>query len=402
MDLKTKLDEIIFDFITNLEASTDNQFSLLNGNAGIFLFAFLYAKEYNLDLPEYDVENIFTKSLNKTFENPQMNFSDGVSGIGLMLQFMVDEELMNYGDVKEVLEQIDEFAYQFAMSCLRNKNHDFLYGAIGEMVYLLSRIENNSHVKTPLIEIGNSLIEIGQESAEDIYWYESKFMLEGNQKNSEVINLGISHGQASKVVIFSKLIENGIEVERYRKILSKAVNFLLGCKLKFTENTLFPGIIESNKGSDSAFWWSYGDLGIGIALFQAGNALGNYAVIKEGVDIYLKYQTTKIEETGIFEPSLCRGTSGVALMYHNMFLNTGNRSFQETSDYWFDETLKFAKYDHDSIGGYKYLNNYSLNRDEWFYQSNPNLLMGTAGVGLALLSKLSGKKLTWSRCLLLN
>jgi len=176
----------------------------------------------------------------------------------------------------------------------------------------------------------------------------------------------------------------------------------VSCKRIFTENTMYPGIIESNEGSDSAFWWSYGDLGIGIALYQAGKALGDSAIIKESIDIYLKYQTTKLEETGIFEPSLCRGTSGVALMYQNMFLNTGINSFEKTSDYWFEETLKFAKYDEDSIGGFKYLNNYSPNRDEWFYQYNPGVLMGTSGVGLALLSKLSGKKMAWSRCLLLN
>lgn len=402
MKLKTKLDEIIFDFITYLKENSENQFSLLSGNCGIFLLVFLYAKKYNLDMSEYGVEDIFKNSLATTFQNPRMNFSDGISGVGWMLQLLVEEELLEYADVKEVLEQIDEFSSYFALQTLRNGNHDFLYGAVGEMVYLLSRASYNNNVKNSLVEIGNTLIEKSEKSVDGIYWYESEFMLEPDQKNSEVINLGISHGQASKIVIFSKLIENGIEVDRYREVLLKAVNYTLSCKHKYTEKTMFPGVIENNKGNESAFWWSYGDLGIGIALYQAGKALGNVEIIKEAESIYLHYQNTKIEETGIIEPSLCRGTSGVAMMYHNMFLNTGNKSFQQTSNYWFDETLKLAKYVDDSIGGFKFLNNYSSNRDEWFYQSNPNVLMGTSGVGLALLSKLSDTKMDWSRCLLLN
>src|SRR5690606_38432744 len=106
MKLKSKLDEIFLDFIAYLKANPENQFSLLNGNCGIFLLLFLYAKKYNLDLSEHNMDELFTKGLAESFNSPGMNFSDGISGIGWMLQSMVDEELLNYVDVKEVLEQI--------------------------------------------------------------------------------------------------------------------------------------------------------------------------------------------------------------------------------------------------------------------------------------------------------
>ncbi|NEN23796.1 hypothetical protein G3O08_09810 [Cryomorpha ignava] len=402
--MKLKLDEIILDYILYLKTNSEVPFSLLSGNCGIFLLVFLYFKNYSLDLSKYDVESLFLKSLTETFQNPPMNFTDGISGIGWMLQLLVKEEILEYSEVTKVLDQIDSLSSQFAIHSLRNGNHDFLYGAAGEMLYLQSRMNYNNKVKKSLIAISDSLIDSSKNSVDGIYWQESGFMLEDEQKNKEVSNLGISHGQASKIVILSKLVENGIEVERYSKVLTEAVKFILSCKNKFTQNCFFPSIIENNVGQESAFWWSYGDLGIGIALYQAGRALGNPEIIKEAESIYHYYKNTKIEETGIFEASLCRGTSGVALMYHNMFLNTGIDAFRVTSDYWFDETLKLAKYSHDSdsISGFKFLNNYSTNRDEWFYQSNPGLLMGTAGVGLAMLSKLSGKKMAWSQCLLLN
>ena len=400
--MKAKLHEIFLDLISYLKENPENQFSLLNGNCGIFLLLFLYAKKYNLDLSEHHLDALFTKSLTETFNRPSMNFSDGISGIGWMLQMLVDEEIVEYDDVKKVLEQMDGFSRNFALQSITNNNHDFLYGAVGEMVYLLSRINYNDDVKNSLAEIGGALIEKSEKSENGIYWKESEFMLEEYQKDNEVVNLGISHGQASKIFIFTKLIESGIEVDRYGEVLSEVVNYILRCKNKYTEKTMFPGIIENNKGHDSAFWWSYGDLGIGIALYQAGEALQDSEIKNLAERIFIHYRNTKIEETGMFEASLCRGTSGVALMYHNMFVNTGNTSLRKTSNYWFDETIKLAKFDRDSIAGFKYLNNHSPNRNEWYYQSNPNLLMGTAGVGLALLSKLSRKKLAWSRCLLLN
>ena len=399
MNLSNNLQKIISNQMIYLKKDDESSFSLLNGNSGIYLLLFLSSKQYNQDISE--IQNHFIEELSQTLNNPSNNFSDGMSGVGWMLQLLADEEIMDYEDVADVLEQIDEASYQFALESFKENNHDFLYGAVGEMVYLLNRTKHNPNVKNYLTQIADKLIVCSKTCKEGVYWNESDFILEAHQKSEEVINLGLSHGQASKIVIFSKLIEQGINVRTNIKFLKDIIKFILSTQYKFNDETIFPSVIENDKGSNSSFWWSYGDLGIAIALWQAGNILKDEKIKKEAETIFLHYAFTKIEETGIYEASLCRGTSGVALMYHNMYIDTRIELFKEASDYWFNETLKLAKYE-EGIGGYKFLNNYAENKEEWFYQTNPNLLMGSIGVGLSLLSRLSDKKLKWSECLLLN
>lgn len=399
MLLKNNLQKIIANQANYLKKKGNNSFSLLNGNCGIYLLIFIHSKQYNQDITA--TQQNFIKELTEALNNSNNTFSDGISGIGWMLQLLVDEEIIEYEDVAEVLEQIDEVSYKFALESFKENNHDFLYGATGEMLYLLSRTKHNNNTRNYLTQITDKLIAVSKTCKEGTYWNESDFMLMPNQRSEEVINMGISHGQASKIVIFSKLIAQGIHVKKYSEVLKEIIRFMLSCKYKFTEETFFPSTIENNKGANSSFWWSYGDIGIAIALWQAGIALNDEKIKKEAESIFLHYATTKIEDSGIFEASLCRGTSGVALMYHNMYIDTKNVLFKQAADYWYDETLKLAKYE-DGIGDYQFLNNYAKDKKDWFYQTNPNLLMGSAGVGLSLLSYLSGKKTKWSECLLLN
>jgi hypothetical protein len=399
--MEEQIRNLLFIIRDDCKSSLKNspQFSLLNGSCGIYLLLFLHSKIYNLDISK--IENQFIKELTQSLKHPINTFSEGITGIGWALQLLVDEEIMIYKDVREVLEQIDKVSYEFSLKSLKENNHDFLYGSIGEMLYLLNRTKYNSKIKNYLTKIANKLIECSKTCKEGTYWNESIFMLESHQKSEEVINLGISHGQASKIVILSKLIEQGINIKKYSDLLRDVVRFTLNCKNKYTEETFFPSVIENGIGSNSSFWWSYGDIGIATALWQAGDVLKDEELKKEAETIFLYYSNTKIKETGIYEASLCRGTSGIALMYSNMYINTTNNIFKNVSDYWYNETLKLAKHD-DGISGYKFLNNYSKNKEDWFYQTNPNIFMGSAGIGLSLLSYLSGKKLKWSECILLN
>jgi hypothetical protein len=395
--LNYNLEVITSGIIDMIRKDNSCQFLLLNGHCGIYLLLFLHSKRNDKEISK--IHNHFVAELSHTLKNPRNNFSDGISGVGWMLQLLADEEIMDYEDVSEVLNQIDDSSYEFAMGSFKENNHDFLYGAVGEMIYLLNRTKHNVNVKNYLTKITDKLIQCSKTCKEGVYWNESDF-IGTQQKPEEVINLGISHGQASKIVIFSKLVEQGIHVEKYSEVLKEVIRFTLNCKHKYTEETFFPSVIENGIGSNSSFWWSYGDLGIAIALWQAGNTLKDDTIKKEAESVFLYYSDTKTEETGVYEASLCRGTSGIALMYHNMYVSTRNEDFKKASEYWYNETLKLAKHN-DGIGGYKFLNHYAKNNED-FYQCDPNLLMGSAGVGLALLSYLSGKKQKWSECILLN
>ncbi len=398
VSIEKQLSKIYNDCLGYLN-NNQNPFSLLSGNAGIYLFLFLYSKYYDKDISY--IQKKFIHDLKIFFNTPVNTFADGISGIGWLLQLLIEEEIIDPIDCTDILKDIDEISYQFAIDSFNKGNNDFLYGPVGEIVYLINRYKINDKVKFYLSNIANKLSDCAIFCDKGVCWYESEIMLEENQKNKEVINFGIAHGLASKIAIYSKLIQHGINENKNKTILIEIIRYMLCCKNKYTDKTIFPAVIENGKGLNSSFWWSYGDLGIAISLWQAGNVLSDKKIINEAESVFTHYADTKMEDTLIYEASLCRGTSGIALMFHNMFKDTGIKELGKASENWFIKTLDMAKYE-DGIGGFKFLNNYSLNQSEWFYQNNPSILMGSAGVGLALLSFLKEEKMKWSECILLN
>jgi lantibiotic modifying enzyme len=212
--------------------------------------------------------------------------------------------------------------------------------------------------------------------------------------------LSLSHGLFSKIVLFSKCYKQNICPKLSKELLEDSIQFLLNCKNPIGSVSVFPSrIIEKSKTNFSRLSWCYGDLGISIALWQAGEALQNKEIKREAIDICL--QTTKRftqEETGIEDLGFCHGTAGIAHIYNRMWRYTGIEEFKTAYDYWIQETLKMAKYK-DGLAGYK-----SYKSEEFGgWKNDYGLLEGIAGIGLVLHSYLHPEEEPhWDRCLLLS
>ena len=109
-------------------------------------------------------EESFLEHLTKAINDPKPTFADGISGVGWLLQTLINNEILEENELHTLLKEIDSLVCNYAMGQLKVNNHHFLYGPIGEMVYLVSRVNENPDVKEFLTEISKQLIGMGKHS----------------------------------------------------------------------------------------------------------------------------------------------------------------------------------------------------------------------------------------------
>ncbi len=370
--------------------------SLHGGDPGIILFCLsmsdndcIQNKVQQLCENISDAKSIFT-------------FCNGFAGFGWFLQHLVTENLLNKLDVEELLMQIDELAYNATQDYFNKNNHDFLHGSVGIAFYLIDRAQEDTNAKKYLLEILHYLNRIKKETEKGIYWEDEENEI---NKNRPLINFSLSHGLASKIVLFSKLIKNDIETKLSVELLNKSIHFLLSNRNESTCISSFPVGVNKisndnyfNSNNNSRLSWCYGDLGLSIALWQAGEALNDETIKQEAINICI--HTTKLrtyEDTRIVDAGICHGSAGVAHIYNRMFRYTGKQEFKIACDYWIEETLKMATFK-DGLAGYK---SYKGVNEEWI--NSYSLLEGVSGIGLVLQNHLHPEiEPTWDRCLLLS
>lgn len=370
--------------------------SLLGGDLGILLF---YLSREDNDGFQNKFQQLY--QINNNAEKV-FTFCNGFSGYGWFLQQLVAEKLLNKSEVEELLLQIDELTHNATQKYFKINNHDFLHGSVGSAFYLMDRFKEDANAKKYLLEILNNLNYIKKVTKKGIYWESEKNKY---NKDTPLINFSLSHGLASKIVLFSKLIKNNIETELSTELLTESIQFLFSNKNESCSISSYPSGVNkignntySSNTNYSRLSWCYGDLGLSIALWQAGEALNDDVIKQEAINICLHTTKRKTpEETGIVDAGICHGTAGVAHIYNRMFRYTQKQEFKIACDYWIKETLNMATFK-DGFAGYK-----SYKGEEKGWNNSCNLLDGVAGIGLVLHSYLHPEdEPTWDRCLLLS
>lgn len=338
--------------------------------------------------------------LNKEINNIKLpTFCAGLIGVGWYYQFLVNKNILDISDVNDLLLQIDEIAYNSAISAIKENNHDFLHGAVGQAIYLIERLDFNQKAYGYLDEIMQSLYKISKKDERGIYWEESTFYLKEHELGKKIINISLAHGLAGKIVLFSKLYKNRVNSKLSKSLLEGSVQFMLNIKNQKGSTSVFPVRIEEKCESNySRLGWCYGDLGICIALWQAGETLDDEIIKNEAIQVCLHTTHRKeFKDTGVMDAGLCHGTAGVSHIYNRMYHYTGKSEFKEAARYWLKETLNMSKFE-DGLAGYKCYS--PINDSDWINEYG--FLEGLSGIGLALKSSQTDEEPTWDKCLLLS
>jgi hypothetical protein len=124
-------------------------------------------------------------------------------------------------------------------------------------------------------------------------------------------------------------------------------------------------------------WWK-GRLGVAAALYQAAALLDAPALARTAVA--LAAEVLAVDVATVTEPSLGRGAAGIAHLLRRFHEATGQACFRDGADRWFRRTLALAR--------------------AADVAARPGLLLGGAGIALALLSAAGAARDDWDAALL--
>ncbi|MCL2042328.1 MAG: lanthionine synthetase C family protein [Bacteroidales bacterium] len=389
----------IFNIILEKHHHSPNSLGLLGGKTGLSMALLLYA----VHSKDSKCRKEGIKILETAFETIEQSdsyvfsFCNGLAGFGWALEYL-EQKGYHECDTNVLLEDFDSVLSDVLALEMKNGNYDFLHGALGMVYYFISRIQKNGALLPVLQKFIVQLHALSEKHSTGSIKWDS---IINREKDGRKYNISLSHGMSSIAVILSKLYAiKGMDKEMIKSLLQGCVNYILEQEIdKDKYGSFFPifAIESMEQLHGSRLAWCYGDLGIAMALWQAGIALQNETWKNKALEVLLfaAEKRRDLEASMIIEAPLCHGTVGVGHIFYRMWRNTRLPEFKNAADYWMNETLKMAKFE-DGLAGYKawygdqgWLNDYSL-------------LEGIAGVGLALMTYYYEVEPTWDECLLLS
>lgn len=391
-----KLEEIAAVLLKNCTGM--ERMGLMHGKAGVALFFFYYTELTGEEVYYDSALHLICQVLDNMNKFTFHTFSKGEAGVGWVLEHLAQNKFIDF-DTDKIMKSMDRFIYEQMEFKLENGICDAFNGAVGYGIYLLSRA-NKENVREFLIRLVNGLYTIALRPREGgITW---KSIIYDSKNKASGINLGLIYGTAGIIVFLSKLIEQGIYIEKTQELLEGAVTYLLSQALPPGSSPYcFPGWTGAHRDlnlNTCGLSLGYGDLSTALTLWHAAAVTGNRQWKQKAIDTLMhSTQLTALTENRVMDGSLSVGTSGISHLYNRMYHYTGREVFLTSARYWLEQTMNMAKYP-DGFAGYRaWRSKKSRHKDKDFA-----LIEGIAGIGLALISAISDIEPKWDRCFLLN
>lgn len=391
--------------IKDIQSKIEKQLSILNnqpyglfsGTSGIILY---YCNLFiNTNDKNYlnKVESLLEIVYDKIYSDSTLDYSycTGLSGLGCLIDYIDRNKLINF-HIDE-LHEVDDVLTNILVNNFNRMNLDFLHGHIGIVFYLLKRSEKKSEIRKTLQLFINALYNL-------IEWNnktEIKWRFYDNITSKVDYNISLSHGMSAIVMLLLKMKTNKIECENLDSLINYSMNYILSQQINANEYGSYFSYLAMESElviRKSRLAWCYGDLGIAITLWNAGVIMNNIDWTNKSQEILLfsALNRRELSQNMVFDAGLCHGTSGIALIFYRMFLNTKIAEFKNATEYWIDQTFKMAKF-RNGLAGYK---TYNLKSNSWI--NDYSFLEGITGIGLLLNSFQNQTEPTWDEFLLLS
>jgi lantibiotic modifying enzyme len=308
--------EIIIDALDNRKSK---DYSLLGGNTGtalLFYYYWLYTKEDEyLEKGNKIILENFDKI--KTLNNNMFSLCNGISGFLWAVDHLINNGFIE-GNSDELFEEYDTVIYSIMQSEINKGNYDFLHQASGMGLYFLAR--NTPQTRNYVESLICGLEKTAEIDDNGLKW--RSFYHTSDNSGEEVYNLSLSHGIASIIALLGKAYQQNIAKEKTKDMLCRAITFLLSKKSDIPNEitkSFFPSVVymnENKKEYGSRLAWCYGDLGIGMALWQSSRSLQHKEWERISLDILLHTTTrTDLVKERVADGGICHGSSGIAHIY---------------------------------------------------------------------------------------
>lgn len=366
-------------------AKTENRIGIHNGLSGIALFyKYIYQ---NSSEKEYQDKLISTISridglINKNKVNSSL--CTGLAGYGYLLTTLQAENAIDIG--VDYIYSLDTVLAEELTTYSNNDEYDFLHGALGIAMYFIERYNRtkNAEVSDILVNFTKIFLSKIDKNIETIF-------ISHEKRNTKCLYFGIAHG-ISGYLNFLMILKNCLneKIANIDSYLNKIIGFM--GKYQNIEKDLFyayPSFInlENRSIQKAGLGWCQGDLCIGSSIYNVGYFLNdNNVFLKEGLSLINNTKKITLIDSRVKDYAICHGSSGIILQYHLM--NKNNVDYTRQINRWCDilqeQTSNFYKF--ESFYNDKYINEI-------------NILNGTAGLGLTLLTINNIIDADWTTCL---
>ncbi len=404
--LEPKLNEIseavIQKFETDLNLNNlDVQLGVLSGASGVSLFLFYYYKISNQERYHKIAEDILMCCINAINEgNVHPTYCSGLSGLGWVFNHVKEVGILEVDD--ELLTDLDGYLFEAMLEFTREKNYDFLHGAIGCGFYFLKRYEAtpNEKLKGRYQEYLMSLIDELDRFSEKENGFTKWSSVVETDTCLEGYNLSLSHGISSIVNFFARLYVYADFKSKVESMLRGGINYIL-CHASDDISTvsIYPNYVCENKEItwNSRVAWCYGDLGIALSLWHASKALADSNLKNYSLELFQKTAKRVATESHMAtDACVCHGSFGNAQIFNYMYRQTKQKEFKVAAEFWIKDGLDRAIHP-DGYANFKTWN--GLDK-QW--KNELSLLEGISGIGLVIMSYLSEGLSDWDECLMIS
>jgi len=275
------------------------------------------------------------------------------------------------------------------------RDYDLVRGLVGLGVYALERGDAGHALAVRVLD---QLERLARPRGAGVAWRTGPELLPPHQREvapDGYWNLGLAHGQPGVVALLARYLVRGIEPARTRRLLDAAVAYQLG--IEVPEGAHTPAwIVDGTDQPSSAdrLAWCYGDLGVAVALYAAGEATDHAGWRDRALALARRCARLSLERAQVFDAGLCHGTAGAAHVFHRMFVASGDAELGAATRTWLDRTLAIRNA--EPIAGFPQRVTDGTGR----WAPDASVLTGAPGVALVLAELRSDTEPLWSRLLL--
>lgn len=368
---------------------------------GVLLFFFYYSR-YAGD--EQYAEHGF-QMLADLFDdiNDRMersNFTEGASGlpgIGWVMEHLTQNGFLEM-ETNEILESVDPLIANLMNLDVEKENFELINGALTKGLYFLKRLHTPDSKKylSRMVELTAEVLEKAPAGGLRI----QQTLKDENMRELPVTNLGMTNGLAGMACYFSRLYEQGIAPEQTLTLINGLTTCIMSHQQDPGEHlSYFPSwVVGDSSRAESRLAWCYGDLGMGLGLWQSAAITSDKELEQKALQILIATTSRRdLVRNAVQDAGMCHGTAGNGHLYNRLYNYTGRAEFKDAALYWFDQTLKKATFE-DGYGRFKSWKGRKMGG----WHNLADIVDGVSGIGLAVLAALSNIEPGWDRIFLLS
>ncbi len=323
----------------------------------------------------------------------RMNVSlyHGVAGVAWMVEH-VGKYFYDLGDI-DPLVHVDGYLLAQVDRTRLEEPIDLMAGIIGQGVYALERMPRASAAAL-LSAVVSALEDSATRTEQGVSWFTPPELLGPDVAMAPTgyFNLGLAHGVPGVVSFLARCIAANVEVERSRRLLESATNWLLAQRGSAANHRdAFPGFVMRDRAlSPKRSGWCYGDLGIACVLELAARITATPAWATAAREIALAIAAHPIDVLAFDDAGLCHGACGTGHMFNRLFQATGEPALGTAARNCFEHALTMRR-DGVGIGGFQAFDPEAPGG----WADAHGFLSGAAGIGLTLIAAVTDQVPTW-------